>query len=849
MGIIGRIISALGLFSFLLLSILATAQNVLMDPGFENQDGSWSLWGSQPDAVAHSGQFGLKIHNDEQKWSGADQKVALPPNAKRVEVSGWMKTENVVKGSNPWEMARITLEFYDDAGEMVGGYPPVTAQKSGSNEWKEYKMGYNIPAGATQVKLQLALGNATGTAWFDDISIRILDPSGDILSRKAITGPMNEGEWYPVYVNKENSGSHYVDWSGLLDAPAGKHGFIKTVNGHFQFEDGTPVKFWGVNLVAGTCFPSKATADSVAVRLSKLGCNLVRFHHMDAPWANPNIFGGASNATDLNAESLDKLDYLIYVLKKKGIYIFMDLLVHRDFSVVEGVDNKPPDLGGKQVGYFDPTLIRWQKDYAMKLLTHKNPYTKLSYNEEPAIVASEFINESSAFLHFGGDILTEPYRAALNKTFQKKYPGKKLSVLDLDYTNGHYPVVMERANTKGDVAESIQFFSELELKYYKDMYSELKNKLGVKYPLAGSNFPLPVLANQKNNTSLDFIITNDYWDHPQLWKIGNDWSKVLEAPIHNLSMIRNPHKSIISNISKFKWNNMPFVVTEYNACYPNEYLLESAPFVAAYSALQGNDGMLHFDSDEHVPGEERLNSLSLSRAPDYLAQWVAAAPIFLRGDIKTAPGLVLDQITEDELSSLPLYSNFIDTYPYLPFVTKVAKTYKNEKADDANKYSTYYSADSKTITSETGELKLDSKNGYFEINAPRVQGIVGNFNGKVFELPFFTVKINNSWASVIVVSKDGKPLKESKNFYLIVVGPTKMSGQKYNDSRLGLIDIGELPVLAQVVEGEVIFNKDISNASISPLNLDGTKGQLAKAKGKAFNLTDGRTFVYELILK
>src|SRR5690606_20610368 len=196
-----------------------------------------------------------------------------------------------------------------------------------------------------------------------------------------------------------------------------------------------------------------------------------------------------------------------------------------------------------------------------------------------------------------------------------------------------------------------------EQNYYREMSEELKNKTGIRYPLAGSNFPVPVLANQMNNTMMDFIITNDYWDHPQLWKMNNDWSRVLYAPIHNLSMIRNPYMSIVNNISKYKWNNMPLIVTEYNACYPNEYLLEAAPFVASYAALQGHDGLLHFDFDAKVPGEDRLNSLSLSRSPEFLAQWVAAAPIFLRGDIGTAPGLVLDQISKEEVESLPLYSD------------------------------------------------------------------------------------------------------------------------------------------------------------------------------------------------
>jgi hypothetical protein len=840
------------LISALIFFILpAYSQNQIKNPGFENEKEGWNFWGGEQDENPHSGDFSMKIFSDEFKWTGADQKIVIPDGVKKVELGGWMKTENIEKGTNPWEVARISCEFIGAGGELVGGYPPVTGQATGTTGWILYKKTYTVPEGAKEIKIMLALGNAKGTAWYDDIELKLLDVSGQSVKAGEITGPMNEGEWYKLETNIKKDGSHYVDWSSLLDAPAGKHGFIKAVDGHFKFEDGTTAKFWGTNIVAGNCFPSKAKADSMAARLAKMGCNLVRLHHMDAPWAKPNIFGGSHLTRTLSQESLDKLDYLIAALKNKGIYIFMDLLVHREFSIEDGVTNAPPDLGGKQVGYFDPKIIQLQKEYAKNLLTHKNSYTGKAYTDEPAIVASEFINESSAFLHFGGDILNQAYREELEEMFAAEYPDKKLSVFTLDYDKAGGPRVMEKEGTNGNVDESISFLNGIERKYYADMYKELR-KIGAKYLLTGSNFPIPVLSYQKNNTTTDFIITNDYWDHPQLWKTGGDWSRVLYAPINNNSQIRNPGKSVINNFSKNKWDNMAFLVTEYSECYPNEYLLEGAPYISAYSALQGTDGLLHFDFDGLAVGEDRINSLSLARSPETLAQWVAAAPMFLRGDIKTASGLVLEHITDNASGSLPLYSEFLDKHFTLPLITKVAKTTKPEKADDPSKYDSFYDATEKTIKSETGELICNSKMGFLQINSPKVQGITGALNTQEFELPMIKIKVNNSWASVIAVSKDNLPLSESKNLYLVVAGPTKMSGQKYNDSRSGLVDIGELPILAQVVNGQVTF-KTKAAVTIIPLSIDGVKGKpLAveiKNDGSVFNLSLGRTFVYEVVLK
>ncbi len=840
------------LVGMLFLVKLGLAQNQIKNPGFEVSNVGWNFWGGiLQKEVIRSGTSALKVTLNTARWSGADQIIFFQEGVKKVEVSGWMKTENVVKGALDYEQARISVEFYDNNGSLVGGYPPVTGQKIGTSDWIQYSHTYMVPQGAKQVKIQTVLGNCTGTAYFDDIEVLLFGENGISAEAATKVGPMDEGKWYPVELNTKNTGSHYVDWSSLLDAPAGKHGFAKEVNGHIQFSDGTPVRFWGTNLVANNAFPSKQQADSVAQRLAKMGCNLIRLHHMDAPWSTPNIFGNGSSTEQLSSASLDKLDYLTAALKKKGIYIYLDLLVHRDFTAAEGVVNKPPDLGGKQVAYFDKRMIELQKEYIRELLMHKNPYTGNTYKDEPAIIGSEFINESSAFLHFGGDILTDPYRKELQKQFEEAgNTGKKLSVFDLDYSSGVSPKVTIRKGTIGDNEASLRFISKIEQNYYNDMKSFMRS-LGVKYMLSGSNFPIPVLAYQFDNFKVnDLIITNDYWDHPQLWKLNNDWNRILYAPINNTSMIKDPAKSPINNIVKYKWKDKPFLVTEYNACYPNEYILEGIPFIAAYSRLQDVDGILQFDFTLNALGEEALGPFSLSKMQDHLAQWVMGAPIFLRGDIVPAKGLVLDNISDKQLYSLPNYSDFSDKNYQLSYITKVAKTYGDAKVDSLSKYATFFDVKNNIIKSETGQLKLDANNGTMEINSEKIQGAVGALKDVAIDLPFLSFKVKNSWASIFLISKENKPLSEAKRFYLVAVTPVKMTGQTYNPGRSALIEPGKLPLQAQQLEGDLILKVKSAKIKIVSLMADGTKGKSINFEGKengwVFKLSEGRAFVYEI---
>ena len=79
------------------------------------------------------------------------------------------------------------------------------------------------------------------------------------------------------------------------EKPAGKHGFLKTVNDRLVFDDSTPARFWGTNVVAYSLFATISHEDvrRQARRLSALGFNLVRLHHIDSDWVQPNIFGNA----------------------------------------------------------------------------------------------------------------------------------------------------------------------------------------------------------------------------------------------------------------------------------------------------------------------------------------------------------------------------------------------------------------------------------------------------------------------------------------------------------------------------------------------------------------------------
>jgi len=124
-----------------------------------------------------------------------------------------------------------------------------------------------------------------------------------------------------------------VDLSFLNDdqRPAGKHGAIRAEGDRLVFADGTPARFWGGNIAAYAIFSDKDAARQQAQRIAKLGYNLMRIHHHDSTgWVSPTVIDkNRPDTQELDAQGMDRLDWLVKCLKDEGVYVWLDLHVGR----------------------------------------------------------------------------------------------------------------------------------------------------------------------------------------------------------------------------------------------------------------------------------------------------------------------------------------------------------------------------------------------------------------------------------------------------------------------------------------------------------------------------------------
>jgi len=230
-----------------------------------------------------------------------------------------------------------------------------------------------------------------------------------VLLTMALSMSLAQDKRFPFPVPALDDSKTVVDMSWMNSTPAGHHGFVQIKDGHFADGKGTRLRFWATNLCFGACFPTHEDAEKIARRMAKLGINCVRFHHMDCHYAPRGIWDKKfKDKQHIDPAQLDKLDYLIHQLKLNGIYANINLHVSRTLGKADGfpvVSESRSHRYNKGLDNFAPRMIELQKKYARDLLTHRNPYTKTRYVDEPAVAIVEINNENSLINHVFGNQL------------------------------------------------------------------------------------------------------------------------------------------------------------------------------------------------------------------------------------------------------------------------------------------------------------------------------------------------------------------------------------------------------------------------------------------------------------
>ncbi len=833
--------------------------NWLLDPDFETPGSNDWLQGHVA-SEGHQSMHSLMVESSTPAWILPSQDVSFQGQKPAFIVyGGWVKTQGVTVGTEAYMTARLGVDFRDANNQQVAGWQDTACKAIGTTDWTYYEKKYPVPPGATSVHVDAGLGNCVGRAWFDDLCLTLLDRDGKKIEVERQTQQVTDtSDWY-AYSSPASISDAPLDLSSLNDSPAGVHGFVKNINGHFVFADGKRVKFWGTDIVGPRLFMPHDEADQVAVRMRKLGINLVRLHFLDNNWGEQSLFDPqADNTQTFDSANLEKLEYLIGALKKNGIYVYPDWSVGRKFRPGDKVPGSNElEEGAKTVIHFSRRVIELNKKYAQMLLIHENPYTRLALKDDPVYVGNEIVNESSIFCGFGEQKFPQPFWDELQLDYKVWGGPGTITHFKFDWDTQRLKAALNPENE----GPSLKFLLQEQAKTNKEM-KDFLTPLSPHALLTGSNMGLPVLGNIYCDSLMDFMDSHAYWDHPQYWNVIGGWADVDHAPMNNNSQLLNPFQgSLLFSLAHDPVVGKPFICTEWNDCFPNEYRLEGPILMASYGSLQDWDGMLQFDYGPSLIGQGKMTNFDINSRPDNEPLFIAGALIFRGGMLKPSQATVVEPLTDSQVFAPGMRSEWLYDHPWLPYVAKVKKNFTNAMQappTDLSKIQKLFNADEKEVDSATGEETLYYGKGILKIDSPQAQGLVGALSSSDPDQVWGTsgiwvhVSPRNPWAGILAVSLDHQPLNQSARIIVFAVAKAENSGQVYNPTRTALKDPGRAPVLMQGVEGEISIVVDPkATYKVVPVDPSGKTGtplpSFMEKGGLKFNLSPNNHTSYYLV--
>ncbi len=533
-----------------------------------------------------------------------------------------------------------------------------------------------------------------------------------------------------------------LDFSWMNDAPAGKHGYIETKDGDFYFEDGTPVKFWGVNLGFDVAYPDKEVAEAIADELYHMGINMVRIH--------ANTYGGGildySDGTtgNFNEENLDKQDYLIYLLKERGIYIYLDLICGREFLVGDGFTQEEytyfkAGAGGsggagcaKTERFFDQRMIDLDKKFVKELLEHVNPYTEMTYAEDPVFAVFQYLNESSIF--WQQIIYDSPFNDDIDKLFNdwlvEKYGNREALAAAWTNEKGQCALTADEDPAKGTVkrpslgvwgetyidwqapyvgkgsparfADFMTCLSEQATGTFLEFYDLIRD-CGAKAPITLSNYVMgPV--DRKVNTYGDVMERNAYWDKG---------TAITEVDPQSTF----PRNTLI-NIACASVVDKPLIVTEFNATAANPFKPDAIFQMAAYGALQDWDGLTLFTwtftgTRSYFTVTDQRDLYTANIDPSVIGEFSVCGAMFRLGIVSEAESTV--EVAYTDVDTFTQNSNYLAyNYPFA-YVTKFRFNFIGDKYEgDADLVITSGNSATGDYT-KANKLFLHSSNPYSDV--------------------------------------------------------------------------------------------------------------------------------------
>lgn len=461
------------------------------------------------------------------------------------------------------------------------------------------------------------------------------------------------GEWrLPDMPGRDIVAGSALDLSGQIDfAPCGTYGRVVQRDGRLCFEKrpDRPLRFFGNHSSSQWVCDWEPDADRYCEQMRRVGCNAIRLsiHRLGCDWwderadclrRHPHADGFFRD------DRIDNFLRFVAAFNRHGIYFLM------------GSGGGPQEIEAMMAG--DAESLEYYRQFTIRLLNRRNPYTGNLVKDEPCLLGWEFANEQSV-QHVQHIVAEVPNPDAPRSSFhpvQAKYAARVRTLvkprweafLKKKYGDGwaRHAAYPKRYTEKTPNALDFQLFSqelmEAQIRFYRDVMKEA----GWDRPTMWGNYDKILRTTETRVKTGMATEVNNY--HSFLADDGH--GPQVSSATDGMAAFRDIAGAAIPG--------QPVVVTEYNDCQHNRYCHEMGLAAGAIAALQGWDAFfLHnstvlTDGLTAPPSFNMNDGLVIANHFSMRASTFLAACLYGRGDAATSPHTVTLDYTRAFMGTL-----------------------------------------------------------------------------------------------------------------------------------------------------------------------------------------------------
>jgi len=726
-------------------------------------------------------------------------------------------------------------------------------------------------------RVQLTVDLPEAIAWYPSVAEIPAEPNFD--------------QWY-VWKGTGHSPGSLIGLEDWIERPAGKAGRIVR-RGDKLYAGDRPIKLWGINLCYSACAPDKDLAERRAAFYPRYGINSVRLHKFaDGPgWAG---IQAPDSCVEFDPAALDRMDYQVAKFKEAGLYIKLSAhfgvlgLGPADKQYVPYLEEFGPlPRSGERVKvphsavHYSPELQQVHILQMVRLLQHRNPYTGLTYAEDPVVAFVEIINEQSILFYTSMDPLkaSPTLRQQVGRRFcdwlRKKYgtpqrlaaawgerafnsfasEGFSAQAEHLDQNNilplgnpwfwDPNQLNGSQAFRKQRLLDTLEFLYSLQGEFYQRYLSAVR-QAGYTGELVASNWQagraFSHFANLHSDSLVGTIDRHNYF--------GSDQA--------NASMLMRAGSGILSSGMQ-QVAERPFMLSEWIHVFPNQMGVEGPAIIGAYGmGLQGWDVSYMFQNRDEGTFSSRIGRDRWDvTAPQILGVFPAVARQVLRGDIAEAdppvvrrvhvPSLFEGRLGFDDRVVQGYDDKQLDsaTVPAATLaVSRCVVSFTDEYVETPKVDLTPFSREG-WWSSATRELRWressETKGGVFTVNTAATKAVVGFASGETFDLGEVQIAPKTQFAAIYVTARDQEgSIARSPQLLVVAMARAYNSGMKYSPEGTRLLAAGKEPIVLEPVKAEITIRRP-GNPRVFVLDQDGcrTAQTLSVGSGR-FSIDTGR---------